>query len=76
MTFKTTAEFEREYLEKVNYTYPTGYDEATYGYDSVWTIADVLNRTIEYMKHKGFFLFSLIMRKLFSNSLPSFIRKN
>ena len=39
-----------EYNRRTNNARLTGHQEAPYGYDSAWTVAFMLNRSIEMMK--------------------------
>ena len=46
-----------EYYQRTNKTGLTGHQEAPYGYDSVWTIALMLNNSIQWMTDEGFTCF-------------------
>ena len=55
---QTKAQFLKEYRSRTaNRTGLTGHQEAPYGYDSVWTIALVLNNSIQRMTGEGFACF-------------------
>jgi len=46
-----------EYRGRTNNSERTGHQEAPYGYDSVWTVALMLNSSIQWMKDEGFTVF-------------------
>ncbi|KAK2172393.1 hypothetical protein NP493_966g00017 [Ridgeia piscesae] len=47
---KTYDQFATEYSNRTGYSNKTGYGEAPYGYDSVWAIASMLNRSQQEME--------------------------
>jgi len=52
---QTNRQFLREYYDRTqNTTGLTGHQEAPYGYDSVWTVALMLNDSIQRMIDEGF----------------------
>jgi len=52
---QTNRQFLREYYDRTqNTTGLTGHQEAPYGYDSVWTVALMLNDSIRRMIDEGF----------------------
>jgi len=54
------TEFLLEYERRVgNTTALTGHQEAPYGYDSVWSIALMLNNSIQRMEEEGSTSFSI-----------------
>jgi len=57
LLLQTNRQFLREYrLRTPNTTGLTGHQEAPYGYDSVWTVALMLNNSIQRMIDQGLFI--------------------
>jgi len=55
MRFQTSTQFLQEYRRRTpNTTGLSGHQEAPYGYDSVWTVALMLNNSIQRMTDEGF----------------------
>lgn len=52
---QTYDQFINEYRTVTGNAERTGHQEAPYGYDSVWSVAYVLNRSIDYMQQNGMF---------------------
>ena len=52
-SFQTYAQFIVEYKNYTENQQKSGYQEAPYGYDSVWTIANMLNKSVQIMKAEG-----------------------
>lgn len=60
---QTNAEFLLEYelrTAHINKSALTGYQEAPYGYDSVWTLALILNSSVQRMADEGIACFSIV----------------
>jgi len=53
LTLQTTKQFIEEYNKRTNRSEMTGHQEAPYGYDSVWTVALILNTSLQIMKENG-----------------------
>ncbi len=65
-TFQSYDEFISEYQRITGNSQKTGYQEAPYGYDSVWAIANMLNRSMNILQQNGKKYTSFT----FSNQIP------
>ena len=66
---QTNRQFLREYYDRTqNTTGLTGHQEAPYGYDSVWTVALMLNDSIRRMIDEGFACAVLVSTFLLASS--------
>ena len=52
---QTYATFLEEYQKRTNNSQKTGHQEAPYGYDSVWAVAYMLNKSLTIMKEEGIY---------------------
>ena len=53
---QTYLDFAKEYTDITEYSNQTAFQESPYGYDSVWAIADMLNRTMQYMQENSWYI--------------------
>ena len=56
---QTYLDFAKEYTDITEYSNQTAFQESPYGYDSVWAIADMLNRTMQYMQENSWYLYTI-----------------
>ncbi len=51
--FQSYDDFISEYKKITGNSQKTGYQEAPYGYDSVWAIANMLNKSMNILQQNG-----------------------